>query len=472
MNHTHPSFGPKYAPFEEYLIEKIRKNKTKDLDTLLLRTNAETNEFVKSQEGRYTYTYPTVESYQNSFDDILAFEKEWTKSGKDKDFDVMVLNVKKLDAYMGGLALWRYITKDGTDFTKEFVIMEAGPDNPGSFAPKGRHEKQDGGSMPMVPSGRLRHLVNKVVGKRVCLIDLDYKQEIQDWFVSVTEKLLIIDDHSKEAMTGLKAGKREEWLFSGGKHAACAYAWKFFYPDEPVPLIVQYVDDNDSSLHLPYLPYSNLIVTYLSTYYFHNPYRPVTLNRQVKDGTLEEWYRMFFEEDAVKSMGYFAMMAFPMRWTMELMKQIASNYACPGQLRLPGIPPLRTAMLNFDHETLAKLVGKQMLDDYARAGNPVDVSIVWAYHHNSADKTWHLTLQSDRKGGRRVDWGAIRRGLRDKFPGFTGSGHSFILNVNLPGTIGMKEVFDVFQPGSAGECQAMHTKLRGGPGVSSDENEA
>ncbi len=97
--------------------------------------------------------------------------------------------------------------------------------------------------------------IDRFKGKSIIILDLSYNQATLAAIKNVAKLLLVIDDHKDIT-------KPSESVFVGDNtHAVCAYAWKFFYPTVNVPKIVQYIDDSDRKLFLPFVSYSNLFAT-------------------------------------------------------------------------------------------------------------------------------------------------------------------------------------------------------------------
>ncbi len=79
----------------------------------------------------------------------------------------------------------------------------------------------------------------------IYIIDFSFSKEILLDLESRCKKLVILDHHigAKEAIESVK-----EHMY-GTKDSGCMLAWKYFYPNESIPLAIQYVSDSDTWTH-------------------------------------------------------------------------------------------------------------------------------------------------------------------------------------------------------------------------------
>ena len=78
--------------------------------------------------------------------------------------------------------------------------------------------------------------------------------------------IIIIDDHPRQnSLNNISSN-----IFIGDdSHGACAYTWKFFFPTKKVPMNIQFIDNKDRSLHLPYLKHGDSFISFLNYRVIH-----------------------------------------------------------------------------------------------------------------------------------------------------------------------------------------------------------
>ena len=78
-----------------------------------------------------------------------------------------------------------------------------------------------------------------------------------------------MDDHPRGKNNKLDP----KFAFIGDdKHSASAYTWKYFFPSKDVPMYIQFVDNEDRKLYLPYLLYNRAFSVYENYKIVHNPH--------------------------------------------------------------------------------------------------------------------------------------------------------------------------------------------------------
>lgn len=81
--------------------------------------------------------------------------------------------------------------------------------------------------------------------KEVYVIDYSFTKEQMLSFENVAKKFVCLDHHisSKEAVESLK-----DYVFDTA-HSGSYIAWKYFFEEEPVPLLIEYISDSDTWTH-------------------------------------------------------------------------------------------------------------------------------------------------------------------------------------------------------------------------------
>jgi nanoRNase/pAp phosphatase (c-di-AMP/oligoRNAs hydrolase) len=82
-----------------------------------------------------------------------------------------------------------------------------------------------------------------VTGKNVLISDFSYPKPLLDKMIKQANKLLIIDHHktAQEALEGIQ----DEFKIFDMNHSGAFLTWKFFFPDDKVPLMIEYIQDRD-----------------------------------------------------------------------------------------------------------------------------------------------------------------------------------------------------------------------------------
>lgn len=82
-----------------------------------------------------------------------------------------------------------------------------------------------------------------VTDKNVLICDFSYSKEILNKMIEQSKNLLIIDHH-KTAQEALQDVSDEHKIFDM-KHSGAFLTWKFFFPSDKVPLMIEYIQDRD-----------------------------------------------------------------------------------------------------------------------------------------------------------------------------------------------------------------------------------
>lgn len=82
-----------------------------------------------------------------------------------------------------------------------------------------------------------------IFGKNVLICDYSYKKDVLLDLLTKVNKLLIIDHH-KSAEKDL-ADIDPKYKIFDMNHSGAVLTWKYFYPNEKIPLLLEYIEDND-----------------------------------------------------------------------------------------------------------------------------------------------------------------------------------------------------------------------------------
>ena len=404
-------------PYDNVLTQVLSDVPFQNYRKLLVLTNKEVNNVLAVPNARRTGAMPYhhLQDYQDSFQDIIQFQEENYPSEDDRTFDVVLMH-DNADGVFATFAYWLWRTQEGKTNLNDFIVLTSKPEV---------RESHSGGAAAPPPSRKLSSIWNKLVGKRVLVLDLNYSRDIQDWFHENCSRVLFIDDHSE----GKHEPRREPWLFVGKNHSSCAYAYKFFFPHQPVPLLFVYIDNQDKKLYSPFLPYPAPLITYLTSHFIkriHNPsaYAPTS--------EIWEHFTTFLKSPAALLLAIKT--GSNMDEMKDLEKDLAVKHACMGNLRIPGLPEYKVGILNLDHDVLTKATGKEILTLAKKMGETLDISIMWGFHYNK--DVYHMTIT---KLAERDDIDLNKNvlpALRRYFPNTSGGGHKYELSI----------MFDQFTP--------------------------
>ena len=430
-----PTLGRKSKPYEQYFYQAGLKNDPKKLAELALKENGNCSALFGPETADTSYYAPpkfnTIQEYQQSFGDILSFRASFLKLHANVSeplrFDVVLFHDNN-DGIFSVFAYWKYFTETyGVDQLPTLQFFTAKPDD------RKRKLKQDGGAQ-QPPTIKLRHVWQELIGKRVLVCDLNYASDIQDWFHENCSEVLFIDDHFKKGIPQ----RIETWLFVGEHHASSAYTWKFFFPEEEIPLVYAYIDNNDKRLFMPFICYGNPLITFLSTRFTENP---KFLKRDALSAEGEMWdviNNLYFTGHQAENIAFGIMIGIAMNEMREMMKEAAVKYAIPGVLELDGVPHYKIGMLSFDHETLSKVVGREIIVQFRRQNIPIDLSVVWGYHVNK--KQYHVTVtkSEERKD---INMEQLKTAFRN-IPGVSIGGHDYEISMFMPKDVGTRAIID------------------------------
>lgn len=318
-------------------------------------------EGIKNNKNSSNHKFSTEKKYEDSFkDDIIKFGKQFT-AAKKKSIDVIGFHDENNDGMFGAAIAWHYLVDENN---KDVTMIPLKPTYGGGFMK------------------RFQYKINLMKDKVVLLIDLSLDNETIEHLTEVTKELIIIDDH-KETTTVI-----DKNVFIGQDHAAIAYVWKFFYPNKNVPTIIQYIDDSDRKLFLPYLDYSTLVTTIIGIRYTHSksPYTMSKKKRSKKDE--DSLWKELYEIINNSKHNFWKIAGQYVHETIEALKyQIAVN----AQVR--NFQGYKVGILNFNAPALMKRVGRQIITNFKSRGQYIDFVVLWGFEYTS--NAYNIQLVED-----------------------------------------------------------------------------
>jgi oligoribonuclease NrnB/cAMP/cGMP phosphodiesterase (DHH superfamily) len=162
-----------------------------------------------------------------------------------KDFSLLALNPSEVD-----LVIYHGRCSDG--FTSALAAYTYFKSN-GGFNKNGVKVEYFPASFSAPPPD--------VSGKNVLICDFSYKFAQMTEMISSAKSLVILDHH-KSAERELEKIPNANKVFRMD-HSGAYITWKYFYPEEDVPLLVKYVEDND--IWLKAMPNTREVTSYIFT---------------------------------------------------------------------------------------------------------------------------------------------------------------------------------------------------------------
>lgn len=299
--------------------------------------------------------------------EILDFEKKFTEKQK-KDINLIIYHRANADGIAGAFIAWKYLTNSGKNKSRDDLSLE--PFDPGFVR---------GGNV----SPRAKPLIERVKGKNVLGIDISLNKASLEALNASANSMIWIDDHetTKEA--------EMDNIFVGNKHAACAYVNRFFYPKEPTPMFIQYIDNSDAKLFLPYLPHGDLFNLAFGVRITNNVMLSKAIRTKVYGGMMDQMLKMFPDN---KQPSFMILIGNYMNEIRENIKHEIANLAQPA-----GFQGYKVGVLNFDAPGLAKVVGRQIVSNFKARGQPIDFSVIWAYQY--LRREYRIQLATDHTPG-------------------------------------------------------------------------
>lgn len=330
----------------------VKRNKTSSYEFNKMVANAVKNYEFRNSKNISKSKYKTEKEYQDSFSDILEFQKKFTDAQK-KDINVVIFHSDNNDGMVSAYIAWKYLMLDNGKDVK-FLGMKPGK---GQFV-----------------DSRVKGVEHIIRDKNVIILDIDHSAPTLDYIKNITKEMIVIDDHSGGMMY------KDPKVFIGSSHAAVAYTFKFFYPNDKVPKIVQYVDDSDAKLFLPFIPLSDLFTSALGFRFVHNIF--MSSGPQ----TFEKMHELF-KNDNVNFLIFLGKYFEEVRNNIK--DQIATN------ARPVNFQGYRVGVLNFNAPSLSKPVGRQIISNMNKKEKVIDFAVLWGYEYSLYPPAYRVQIIDD-----------------------------------------------------------------------------
>lgn len=298
--------------------------------------------------------YKNEANYQKSFPDITQFAKSIPEKDK-QQINCCIYNANNDDGLFSAWVFYKYLLSiNKADDSITFVPLAPASGNK--------------------PDWHLEKQMDFINGRNVIICDIAYSLPNLELISTSAKRIYIIDDHTRsnkelkelDSINTLKGN----WFIGDDRHSAVAYTWKFFFPDEPVPIIVQYIDNDDRKLNLPFLFYDRAFKTYISFRITHSPYiKKLTtcdafqkLNAQIEN----------IDKNFMLTVGHYY---------DELVNNIKDQVARNASFQhFQGHP---VYVLNYNDPVLYKMVARQMITNAEKAGKDIDFAVLWGWEYTT-----------------------------------------------------------------------------------------
>ena len=344
-----PNKSPTKSPPKKQLSKSNRYNKVVSncLKNCIMPSNNN-----NSQKNNSMSKFKNEKSYQDSFTDLLVFSKKITETMK-KSIGCIIFNVGNADGVFAASIAVKYLQEKGIS-SINFIPIKP-------YSGKG-------------VNGRLKYKENLLKDKVVIVLDLSYNQETVKYLNGLAKELIIIDDHPRpNSLNSITSN-----VFIGNnEHGACAYTWKFFFPTKKVPMNIQFIDNKDRSLHLPYLKHGDSFISFLNFRVIHNPFNKFT--------SIEDFNKL---DQLIEDINA-AFMNVVGHYYDEVENNIKEQIARNAKKQFfQGYP---VYVLNYKDPVLYKKVAKQMITNAKQRGDNIAFAVLWAYEYSNNCYNIHLS---------------------------------------------------------------------------------
>ena len=312
----------------------------------------------KNKSG-HKFGFDTEKDYQDSFSKLLDFRKKF-KEQQLKDIDTIVYHDENNDGMMCAAIVYNYLVNDCNKSVSDITFFPTKPNR--NFKPNN----------------------NYFSDKNIIILDLAYSEETINQFYNIANSVIVIDDHKENYNKG---SKHDTYFTGDGEHAAVGYTCKFFYPKKDIPLFIQYIDDSDGKLYLPFTPFSQSVSLAMGIRISRSKSGKILKNRKHNpEKILEKMSNIFTNNDP----GFWSFIGHYMQEVMNNIKdQIALN-AKPANFQ-----GYKVGVLNFNAPGLTKQVGRQIITNFKQRNEHIDFAVLWGYEYTA--NAYNVTVIDDHK---------------------------------------------------------------------------
>jgi hypothetical protein len=366
---------------------------------------------IMNPKHQSNYTYNSKEEYNKSFKDekILEFSKKIKDSDK-KSINYVIYNGGKADGLFCAYVVWRYLHLDnGVNFIRF-----------------------DAKTPPRMGGIDRRIKTENISGKNVLIVDISFNKETINEITKHAKSIILIDDH---IATKVSDTSKKFEQFVGKVHGACAYTWKFFYPKEEVPEVIQTIDVQDRPLTLSYIPFPQLIKSGIEFRFIRNKNAHFLKKKfDLKNGLFSQLHDIVEMNDVNF---YIAIGKYFEEVTENIKEQIAQN------AQVSTFQGHRVAVLNHIDPVMTKKISKQIISNFKEKGVKIDFVVLWSYQYTSG--TYNIQIGEDEYTGNppKFDLPGMVNKLK-KISKLDGGGADYVGNFYWPRNKTM-DIWDLFE---------------------------
>lgn len=378
-------------------------------NVIRISSNLAEEPFKRKEPVQDWSVYKTEEEYEKSMKSSIDFSNKYTKKQK-KSFDTLIYH-HNADGVMSAYIAWDYLT-DGGENDVELTLLSLKPDG-----------KSKDISIYIT---KIEHLIKD---KNVLMVDLSYNKKTMEYIKNITNEFVSIDNHRNSEIQGqleyayITDNRFDERGSLKSSHGACAATWKFFYPKDPVPYIIQSIDSNDVKLYIKYLPDPDAIIMAMDVQFIKNQKKNYHIN---KEQLFMDVHTFITKGTDVQNLNFLTIIGQIMNRYAENMKSEIARQAQPGKF-IGKDKTYNVYILNYAQPGLLKRVGKNIAENHREA----DFAVIWFYDFGKKQFEINL-ISSHRPGDKKVD---IKK-IASDFGGFGDGDHT---RFSYKGNIGSLE---------------------------------
>jgi hypothetical protein len=272
---------------------------------------------------------------------------------------------------------------------------------------------------------------DKIRNCNVIVLDLSIKRIFLEELIDVVNSYLVIDDHNQTVVNDNK-------VFNGLNHSACAYTWKFFYPEKDIPSTILYIDGSDFKQFSSFIPsnFTALFAHGMGFRYTHVKSKKMMLQKMT--GTLfQELWDLVISDLSDDRLRFFILIGYYYQEVSENLKEQIAINAKPATFQGYNV-----GVLNFMSPALTKPVCRQIISNFKKEGRPIDFAVCWGYEYTS--QAYRVQLIDDHSQTR-IHMGQLARKL-GTMGGISkgGEGHPHVGNFYWPHS-SKYDIWDLFQ---------------------------
>lgn len=378
-------------------------------NVIRISSNIDEKPFKRKEPKQDWSVYKTEEEYEASMKSSIEFSNKYTKKQKES-FDTLIYHHNS-DGIMSAYIAWDYITDGGTNGVKLSLI---------SLKP----DKNSKDISTYIT--KIEHLIKD---KKVFMVDLSYNKKTMEHIKNITKEFVSIDNHRNPEIQGkldyayITDDRFDEMGTLKSSHGACAAVWKFFYPTEPVPYVIQSIDSSDVKLYLSYLPDPDAIIMAMNVQFVKNQKKNYHIH---KEQLFIDVHTFITKGSDIQNLNFLTIVGQIMNRYAENMKNEIARQAQPGKFIGKG-KTYNVYILNYAQPGLLKRVGKNIAENHREA----DFAVIWFYDFGKKQFEINL-ISSHRSGDKKVD---IKK-IASDFGGFGDGDHA---RFSYKGNIGSLE---------------------------------